>query len=135
MRNGLTGLASVALLGGVLAVGGTSMPERTAPIAEDAAGDAKLKPAATYVITPDAIDCATFISENTCQASLIIRVPQNAETRTVRLGTTLTTPSGNAVEPMVEIIGSDGRKTNTVDLSGKSAVAIKVQLTFPAGWR
>src|SRR5687767_13989444 len=117
MRNGLTGLASVALLGGVLAVGGTSMLERTSAAAEDAAGDAKLKPAA-YVITPDTIDCTTFISENTCQASLVIRVPQNAEARAVSLGTTLTTPSGNAVEPTVEIIGSDGRKTNTVDLSG-----------------
>jgi hypothetical protein len=135
MRNGLTGLASVALLGGVLAVGGTSMPERTAVPAEDAAGDARLKPAATYVITPDTIDCTTFISENTCQASLVIRVPQNGEARVVSLGATLTTPSGNAAEATVAIIGSDGRTTNTVDLSGKSAAVVKVQLTFPKGWR
>jgi hypothetical protein len=113
------------------------MQERTAAPAEDAAaGDVKLKAAATYVITPDTIDCTTFINENTCQASLVIRVPQNAETRALSLAATLTTPSGNAVEPKtIAIIRPDGSTVTTLDLSGKSAEAIKVQLTLPSGWR
>src|SRR5262245_32121342 len=134
MRNGLTGLASAALLGAALAMGGASLQERSASSAAETDGDAIPKQSAAYVVTPDTIDCTTFITDNACETNVVVRAPQKAPARTVRLAATLTTSTGRPVDPAVLLVCS-GCERDTVDLKDRPAVPVRVQLTFDEGWR
>lgn len=135
MRNSLMAIGSAVLLGGSLALGLPAAQENV-PRAVDTPAETALSAASNaHVITPDTIDCTTFVSSNQCRTTIVIRASASAPDRDLTLKAVLASAGGNPVDVSVVTTCEDDCSKDVVKTGSKPARVVRVTLTLPPDWR
>jgi hypothetical protein len=125
------------VLGGALAVGVAASQGQPPGQTEGGTQPATVltAPPTAITITPDAIDCTEFTSPRTCRTTIVVRGGPSTPQRAVTFGTVLARGDGDDIAVTVTIECSSGCSGSTVHLDTLPAVAVRLTLELPEGWR
>ena len=135
MRNST--IAPALVLAGALALGVSVAqdPPATPPVDPSAETAAQKPPPATYAITPDVIDCTTFISQDKCRTGIVIRPGPKTPDGTLTIRAVLTNPDGQSFNVPVQAECRSGCAGANVTFGAEPAVPVLVTFELPKDWQ
>lgn len=131
MRSILAGLAAGSLAAGAIVAGAGSLPATPLQSGTATPELPVLAAPSAMVMTPDVIDCSTFVSENTCTGSFMLR-PTKVIDKALQIKAVVTEPDGT---PQAAKLTFTCSECSAAGLPQAPSVSVTYTLTLPEGWR